>query len=415
MIGKLFQETSPSLESQSTPEFNLLLHCTNHHLDPGAETEIKNLLTTALDWKLLLELALRHGVVGLFYQTLQKVGFEAVPLEISRSLLVNVQRSTLHSMILMQELLRLQPLFAAQAIPVIPFKGPLLSTELYQNLGLRKTSDLDLLVPPEYFQQAIELLTRSGYAAVRDWSFLNPGREAAYIRAWHEYSLTNGSICIDLHQTLTPNYFLSQEPSFDQLWRNRQQVLLSGQPIWSFGNEDLLIYLTVHGSKECWRVLKWICDIAQFVQTYPETDWSRVVLKSQTLGSERMLLLGFRLAQLLLRLTVPPEIQQRIMSDPECNALARELALNLLSPDPRISNKFSLKKTLFYFRMMTTTRDRLNCLNCLWKPIHRNLIILFPNNRDESFWNLPSQLHFLYYLLRPFRLMITRLSPARDS
>lgn len=404
------QSIAEPSQSPYTSEIKLLLSCARTCLDPATIAAIQDLLDAPLDWAFVLETAIVHGVAGLLYQNLQRVGLTQVPEVIVQSLRLQVQQSTLRSMLLTQELLRLQPLFAAAAIPMLPFKGPLLSTALYQNLGLRQTSDLDLLVPPEYFQAAIQLLQRSGYQSKREWTFLNPRRETAYIDAWHEYSLTNGCICIDLHQALTPSYFLSREPSFDQLWQNRQMMPLTGQSVWSFGQEDLLIYLTVHGSKECWRALKWICDIAEFVRTYPDTNWSQVIVKAQDLGSERMLLIGFWLAHQLLGLAVPTEIQQRLAADERCLEIANQLARNLFTPDRQLSNKFSFKKTWLHFRMMQTGRDRLNCLSYLREPIRQAFSVLFPNDRDQAFFFLPPQLYFLYYLLRPFRLMMTRLT-----
>ncbi len=414
-MSNVFYQEIFEQKGKHAPEINLLLYCARTHLDPRVEAAIQDLLQRPLDWPFLIETAICHGVAGLLYQNLQKVGSTRVPDAVLKQLLLYFQQTTLESMKLTKALLQVQSLFAEQAIPVIPFKGTLLSTVLYRNLGVRKTSDLDLLVPPQYFQQAIDLLMRSGYTAKRDWTFLDPNREAAYINAWHEYSLINGAINIDLHQALTPDYFLSKEPSFEQLWQNRQPTPLADQPVWSFGSEDLLIYLTIHGSKECWRALKWICDIAEFVQTYPETNWSRVITKAQALGSERMLLIGFRLAQMLLSLTVPPEIQHRIAADSVSIAISNELALNLFSPDSQLSNDFSLRKTGLHFRMMQTMGDRLNCLNYLKEPIRRTLTIFFPNNRDGDFLSLPLRFHFLYYLLRPFRLILTRWPSFKGS
>jgi hypothetical protein len=59
----------------------------------------------------------------------------------------------------------------AAGIRVVPVKGPHLAERLYGDIALRSSNDIDLLVPPDDFQDAVRVLGRHGYhsAAHAPW------------------------------------------------------------------------------------------------------------------------------------------------------------------------------------------------------------------------------------------------------
>jgi hypothetical protein len=64
--------------------------------------------------------------------------------------------------------LRLASMLADAGIRATPLKGPLLSEALYQDLGRRLSSDVDLLVAPEDLRAAVEVVRELGYDAPSD-------------------------------------------------------------------------------------------------------------------------------------------------------------------------------------------------------------------------------------------------------
>jgi hypothetical protein len=64
--------------------------------------------------------------------------------------------------------LRLVSMLADAGIRATPLKGPLLSEAIYQDLGRRLSSDVDLLVDPEDLRAAVDVVRELGYDAPSD-------------------------------------------------------------------------------------------------------------------------------------------------------------------------------------------------------------------------------------------------------
>ena len=64
--------------------------------------------------------------------------------------------------------LRLVSMLADAGIRATPLKGPLLSESIYQDLGRRLSSDVDLLVAPEDLRAAVDVVRELGYDAPDD-------------------------------------------------------------------------------------------------------------------------------------------------------------------------------------------------------------------------------------------------------
>ncbi|MEA2441399.1 MAG: hypothetical protein QOH76_2823 [Thermoleophilaceae bacterium] len=63
---------------------------------------------------------------------------------------------------------RLASALADMGIPALPLKGPLLAAEAHGDLGLRETSDIDLLVPTSRLDDAARVLCAAGYSEPTD-------------------------------------------------------------------------------------------------------------------------------------------------------------------------------------------------------------------------------------------------------
>jgi hypothetical protein len=146
-------------------------------------------------------------------------------------------------------------------------------------------------------------------------------------------------------------------------------------------------------------------------------DWDRVLAQAKQLHSQRMLLLGVGLAQELLGVRVPETVLAAIESDGasailpsvDCAsptvggnralpALMQQVCSYLFEPQLEQSRQFSL--TLFRLRVRDRISDQLQYF--VWR-------LFVPNVRDRRLIVLPNPLTFLYYLLRPLRLLGEKL------
>jgi len=152
----------------------------------------------------------------------------------------------------------------------------------------------------------------------------------------------------------------------------------------------------VHGTKDGWAKLKWICDIAESIRVYQGMDWGRVMEQAGKLRSERMLFLGLLLARKLLGVALPEEVLQRVQADPVVKSLSVQVCERLFS---KADGPVDVDRMVLYCRVTQRLLDQVPyLLYCLAK-------VMKPNMRDRMHLPLPVSISVLYYLLRPIRLL----------
>ena len=292
--------------------------------------------------------------------------------------------------VLTGELLTLLRLFEKQGIRAVPFKGLTLAAFAYGDLGLRDIGDLDLLVRKRDIPRARELLIAQGYQPM---FALNRVQEAAYLRSLCQlpFVCAEPPGMVELHTKIMPREF-SFPLDFARLWDRRTSISLGGQEVPSFSPEDLLLVLCAHGAKHLWTCLKWICDVAQLIRAHPKMNWEQVVREAPRLAGERMLFLGLFLARDLLQAPLPEEICRRIHTDAVVKGLAAQVRQNLFRDRP----PGGFESALFHFRARERFRDGIR---------YSLSLAVSPTLADWVLISVPPSFSFLYYLLRPIRLV----------
>jgi len=289
------------------------------------------------------------------------------------------------------ELLNILRLFEAHHIPAIPYKGPVLAASVYGDLAwLRQFGDLDILVPKREVLRAKELLSTHGYRPM--WQ-LFWGREKTYLRQTgaYTYNLYHDAcrFKLELHWDVTPAFRLDLE----DLWERLEPISLAGTTVRGLSPEDTLLILSVHGSDHLWSKLSMMGDIVELIRLHPEMKWQHVMDQARTFGVTRMLWLGLRLARELLGTALPPDVLDRMESDPVATALSMQLRQRLFG------RTASPPGGVLQFRVRERWQDkgRYGFYYVQWH-------LLTPHPEDQEFFPLPRLLFPLYYILRPLRL-----------
>lgn len=212
------------------------------------------------------------------------------------------------------ELLRLLKLFQDAGIRALPFKGPVLAVAAYGNPSLRHFGDLDILMPREDILKAKDILVSQGYHAKLD---LTAREEASYLRSHHDYKFIRATdgVVVEIQWGVT-QWSFAFPIVFEDIWARHEKVSLAGATVCNISLEDALLILCVHGAKHRWEQLRWICDIAELINTHQQRiDWERLMEQARMQGGERMLLLGLYLAQHLLGVRLPEDLMKQIESD----------------------------------------------------------------------------------------------------
>lgn len=397
--------------SDIRPEVEVLLCCASTRSDLEKAERLDPLLQEEINWAKLLEMATQHRVLPLLYSGLKAAQSHpssakrspAIPQPILMQLRHKFHDQTRRSLSLSGELVRLLNVLKAQGIPVLPFKGPVLAASAYGNLSLRQFCDLDLLVRLCDLEKAKAVFLKEGYRMKIERIEVTPEQEAAFVdsskihhlvrEAAYPFVHPQTGTVVELHWGIVPPYFSFAIDS-EEVWDDLETISIAGQNVPNLPPEKMLLAIAGHGTKDCWTQLARICDVAAIVRSHPQLDWDKLLELARVKGSRRMLFLGLTLARNLLELPLPEAVWSKIQADPEVEFLAQQVSERLFSKGNGSDRDGST--TQFHLKARERWRDRVQYLlrltftptTCDW--------LLFPRAEFPV---------FLYYLLRPLRLV----------
>jgi hypothetical protein len=380
-------------ELTSRVEDELVLLCARTKVDAETSARIKAITSSPdeVDWDYVYRLARRHSVLPLIYSQLSTAAAANVPVDQLARLKQNYQDNVARNLLLTTELCRILQTFEAAGIEAVPYKGPALAAYAYGNLSLRRFVDLDILVRKADALRAKELLTALGFVCGTPWT---NAQQALLLRTQHNLSLSReeGRIVVELHWEVASSLFASSLQAED-FWGRLETLRLNNIAVKSLSAEDLLLSLCVHGSKHLWERLAWICDVAELARARPDLNWSVVLERAASSGSDRMLLLGLCLAKSLLNAPLPEHVKSKLEADRIVVSLAKQVSKRLFGDvgQPPASISESIR---FNWAVREGWRSRLRYCR----------LLLQPTDADIETIPLPRPLSFAYYLMRPFGL-----------
>ena len=248
--------------------------------------------------------------------------------------------------------------------------------------------------PARDVERASQLLRGLGYAP----QGLTPAQERALARTQHNvaYARDGGRLMVELHRDVASKDFA--DVTLDEsAWARTSSVRILNGTVATLSAEDLLLALCVHGTKHLWERLAWVCDVAALVNSHASLDWDALFERASAARVERMLLLGLTLAHALAGAEFPEEVRRKVESNEAAARLASEAAARMFEGAEYVPASF-LRSVGFNLRARSRARERLRYFR----------FILTPTDGDLTALALPARLSFVYYLLRPFRLLLKR-------
>ena len=199
-------------------ELKLLLEMINmEEIDDEIQTTIIKSYEQ-INWNLFIELALHHRVYPILYAKLKGIPNELVPEFVIQVIAQYYKRNTFQMLYLSSEMEQINEICKENEIPLLFLKGPVLASELYGDVSLRTSSDLDILVPINKLEKIENLLITSGYVKddyietiLNDWKW----------RHHHvTYTHPKKDVKVEVHWRLNPGP--GKEPSFNELWDRKR-------------------------------------------------------------------------------------------------------------------------------------------------------------------------------------------------
>ncbi|MEM7500475.1 MAG: nucleotidyltransferase family protein [Pseudomonadota bacterium] len=382
------------ITARASAEVSLVLLCARTGV-PEDESRLVQLANSGLDWSLVFEFAVRHGLASLVHQNLERCCAAAVPQDVSAAFRANARQSLARSLYLVAELHRVTGFLDAAQLRYVALKGPVLAQLAYGDPALRESGDLDIAVHGDDFGDARDVLSASGYEDCSD----SRQRERIVPR----YSIfvhAESDVVVDLQQAFEAAHF-SYPLTDPTLWDRTVKRAVGGRPVASFSDDDLLILLCVHGMKDGWTLLKWVCDLAQLVRARAGSDWDALLARAEELHARKRLLFGLCLANTVFDAPVPERLLAPIENSKALSFAIDEISGQLVGDEETttLGNRVKL-----FLRTDDTLADQAKRVLVYLGAYAR--VIFSPTGSDQQAVSLPKPLAFGYYIVRPVRLLL---------
>ena len=360
----------------------------------GAQRTVGELLaspvqSSPVEWKIVVALAEKHGVLPLLAQTLANAS-EGVPPDILQTLRQAYQTNLHKALFLSRELIRILDRLSSAGIVVMPYKGLALAESLYGDIALRQSGDIDLLIRAADLARIRGAVGELGYAPHVTFS---KAEEEAYLKSGYECAFDGaaGRNLLEVQWAIQPRFY-AVEVEMEGLFRRAVNVTVAGCAMKTPSPEDLFLILALHAAKHVWGRLIWVCDLAR-LSALPSMNWKWIGGQAEELGVTRILRVSLILSERLLDRPIPAGANAYIPQDSIASGLADEI-VRCLAQDVTFN-----VESLAYFRWMVRLREqRADQIRFVSR------LIFTPGPGEWSVVRLPKPLFPLYRLVRISRL-----------
>jgi hypothetical protein len=346
-------------------------------------------LAESVRWDAFLSLAASHGLLALCAHHLLGADLP-IPEDVRERLLDWRRRISIEGLHLASALIHLVGQMDSAGVRCIPYKGPVLAAQVYGDLTLRHSGDVDLLVRDGDFDRAEAVLLAAGFRRARETT---PAQRRLLRRSTHEFTfVAEGRPPVELHWRLVQRQF-APLVRHDALWDELATVPLGPQSVATLTDVDLFVALCLHAAKHAWRKLEWIATLGVLLDA-DRIDWDRLRVRAGEWRVMRQVMTGAALANDVLGARVPADVLAEMAGDRRLGELRRRHADFLRRVhQPRLTELF-----VSQLQMRDRQRDR---LRFVWD----SAVSLSPEDIDSI--TLPRALAPLYFVIRPIRLAMS--------
>ena len=338
----------------------------------------------------IIPLAIQHGVLPLVYYSIKTHTEDMDIAPFLSKLKQNYQAIAQRNILMSAELIRITQLLEKSGIEVLAFKGPTLAQMAYGDITLRQFADLDILIDEKDVYSAASALMDQKYTNLNPLKMLKSEVCLDVAKDFHLLN-PNSTIHIEMHWNL---FEKKHKTDLSNLGGQvaTQNIDINNTTMKTLSNEILLVYLCIHGSKHTWERIEWICDVDRLIRSQ-EIDWEQVLTIAEQLKSQRAFFLGVKLANMLLHTPIPNNVSF-LLDQKQITYLLDATLDRLTNKEGRETSMFD---TLNYQSQLFDTKSARYAL-------YFNTIFNISRGDCENL-ALPLKLKFLYFFLKPFRIM----------
>ena len=257
------------------------------------------------EWDGVIRLAIRHGIAALLYGRLQTSAWRAVvPPAGAQRLHRHYLQAAAAGLRSQQQLGKLLEALSSRSVSVMVLGGAQLGAEVYGNVALWPTQELDLLVREEDCKTVASVLLSIGYGEdrVTGW-YVKPHSYTLYVPP------DEGDLPVRLHrQIVEPSEPYRVEVA--ELWADARRAAWAGYTALTLAPESLLLQTCISGSRDFpAHGVRCCYDVAQIAQHYQaEVDWGAVVTLAQRWRAGAVAHAVLSLAREVTGAPIPPAV-----------------------------------------------------------------------------------------------------------
>lgn len=373
----------------------VVMMCRMYLGNTSAESVQEFITRNTLNWTTIYNICAGHQVRPIIYEviTKNKIDVEEKFLaRLKKVMMITIPRNQQK----VKETIDLCTLLEQNNITAYPYKGVLLSKTLYGDYTSREISDIDLLIRKEDFFKTKELLSSIGYAP----------RYSNDTRRFYEHMLETDCEykCakavgktqnkVELHWSPTHD-MLDVPLDNDTFFKNGTVTNIQNNEINALELHDhILTILVHHGVNDVWRSLRHLIDWAKVLE-HETINHDLLNEKIQRVRLNETALMGTSMCHLLFG----TNSNFSTNTDKANSILKHTLTFPLIN-----KKKTSLTNFRLQLQLKDNAKDRVRLMR---KYLTTSLK---PGARDIQMIALPNGLYFLYYLLKPFRLLSAAIS-----
>lgn len=384
LVNKLEREKDSPKSKEGVED--ILANCTGLSIEEIGDKLVKHSIIADSDKEILL-------------QSLRK----KLPEGVIKNLRKKYQTCFDHNTLLYDELIKILKLLNKENIEIILLKGAALAVAVYQDIGLRSMSDIDLLIKKDDLYKVINILRQANYAPVTKENVSNEWNYE-YSMNIHFFKQIEPRIEFDLHWNLIrpPMFFPIKE---ENIWEKAKEIKIGDEKTLILSNEDMILHLCSHYSfHHTFNFgLRSLCDIAETIRMNgAEINWHNLLTCAIEYKLEHCLYGALSLTKNNTSVKIPSDFFEQLKSNCK-RGFVRWIELKTI--DPKYSN---LQKIDTFTRLLLikNTVDKIKFLKLLLLPSKKEISIKNSLPQDS---NIDYLLCLLAWYKRTFIKIYTKL------
>lgn len=258
-------------------------------------------------------------------------------------------------------------------VEVVVLKGAHLAEAVYRSVGCRPMGDVDLLLRPGDFAEAVRVLSELGYEAFTQPETETPLDVGVTINSSMWRHPAPDKVPLHLHWHLRNTslpYGLVTTVDDERLWADAEVFELAGFPTRGLAPHHLLLHLADHAVVHRYDRLVLLADMAAVTQRYGESlDWPLLLEEARAFRLSSSLAMSLQLAARYASAPAPGRILEALASVP------------LTLPERRMVDRLERHRGsilwgwLIYGSRCPTWGKRLHYLRLTLRPDHTRLAL----------------------------------------